>query len=55
MYKAFTIIFHVEPKHDKQVATWTFEFEKPNTSVPYPTSMMDLLRSVIKDIDICQC
>ncbi|CAI9287790.1 unnamed protein product [Lactuca saligna] len=30
LYKSFTIILHVEQKGDGQVATWTFEFEKPN-------------------------
>ncbi|GKF79431.1 MLP-like protein 43, partial [Tanacetum coccineum] len=51
LYKSFTIILHVEPKGEGQVATWTFEFEKPDTSVPYPTSMMDYLCDLVKDID----
>ncbi|GKB06413.1 MLP-like protein 43 [Tanacetum coccineum] len=41
----------VEPKGEGQVATWTFEFEKPDTSVPYPTSMMDYLCELVKDLD----
>ncbi|XP_076912415.1 kirola-like [Bidens hawaiensis] len=48
LYKSFTIIFHVEPKGDGQLATWTFEFERPDTSVPYPTSFMDYLCNIIK-------
>ncbi|CAI9287791.1 unnamed protein product [Lactuca saligna] len=51
LYKSFTIILHVEQKGDGQVATWTFEFEKPNVSVPYPTSMMDYLCDLVKDLD----
>ncbi|KAI3731568.1 hypothetical protein L1987_62757 [Smallanthus sonchifolius] len=51
LYKSFTITLHVEPKGDAQVATWTFEFEKPNTSVPYPTSLMDYLCDLVKDLD----
>ncbi|KAJ9554236.1 hypothetical protein OSB04_018281 [Centaurea solstitialis] len=43
---------HVEPKQDgKQLGTWTFEFEKPNVSVPYPTVFMDYLCDIIKDMD----
>ena len=51
LYKSFTIIFHVEPKGDGKVATWTFEFEKPDTNVPYPTSLMDYLCNLVKDLD----
>ncbi|KAL8268932.1 hypothetical protein R6Q59_002730 [Mikania micrantha] len=50
-YKSFRITLHVEPKGDGQVAVWTFEFEKPDTSVPYPTSLMDFLCNLIKDLD----
>ncbi|GJZ22884.1 MLP-like protein 43 [Tanacetum coccineum] len=38
-------------KGDGKVATWTFEFEKPDTSVPYPTSLMDYLCNLVKDLD----
>ncbi|XP_076941978.1 MLP-like protein 43 [Bidens hawaiensis] len=51
LYKSFTLTFHVEPKGDKQLATWTCEFEKPDTSVPYPTSFMDYLCKLIRDVD----
>ncbi|KAI3731567.1 hypothetical protein L1987_62756 [Smallanthus sonchifolius] len=51
LYKSFRITLHVEPKGDAQVATWTFEFEKPDTSVPYPTSLMDYLCGLVKDLD----
>ncbi|KAK1425706.1 hypothetical protein QVD17_21061 [Tagetes erecta] len=50
-YKSFKITLHVEPKGDGQVAIWTFEFEKPDTSVPYPTSFMDYLCDLVKDLD----
>ncbi|KAL4586709.1 hypothetical protein LXL04_011351 [Taraxacum kok-saghyz] len=50
-YKSFTIILHVEKKGDKELATWTFEFERPDLSVPYPTSLMDYLCTLVKDLD----
>nr|XP_043620691.1 kirola-like [Erigeron canadensis] len=55
IYKAFKITFHVEPKDGKQLATWTFEFEKPHPSVPDPTSVMDLLCGIVKDMDVHAC
>ncbi|KAK1425707.1 hypothetical protein QVD17_21062 [Tagetes erecta] len=50
-YKSFTITLHVETKGDGQVATWTFDFEKLDTSAPYPTSLMDYLCNLVKDLD----
>ncbi|XP_076932990.1 MLP-like protein 43 [Bidens hawaiensis] len=53
IYNNFTITFHVEPKDVvQQLATWTFEFEKPNASVPDPVSLMDLMCGIIKDMDV---
>ncbi|XP_071698912.1 kirola-like [Rutidosis leptorrhynchoides] len=51
LYKTFKATLHVEQKGEKQVATWTFEFERPDTSVPYPTSLMDYVCDLIKDVD----
>ncbi|XP_024988949.1 kirola-like [Cynara cardunculus var. scolymus] len=52
LYKSFTNIFHVEPHADgRQLATWTFEFEKLNASVPYPTVFMDYIMELIMEID----
>ncbi|XP_076941237.1 kirola-like [Bidens hawaiensis] len=51
LYKSFKGIFHVEPKGEGQIAVLTFEFEKRDTSVPYPTSLMDVCCHVIKDLD----
>ena len=52
IYTAFKLTFHVEPTQDgKQLGTWTFEFERPNVNVPYPTSLMDYLCGLIKDMD----
>ncbi|KAI7745222.1 hypothetical protein M8C21_029910 [Ambrosia artemisiifolia] len=51
LYKSFKIIWHVEPKGHEQLAIWTFEFEKLDTSVPYPTSFMDYLCNLVKDLD----
>ncbi|XP_076940697.1 kirola-like [Bidens hawaiensis] len=50
-YKYFTMTFHVEPKGDGQVAIWTFEYEKLDTSVPYPTADMDFVCNLIKHLD----
>ncbi|KVI05459.1 Bet v I domain-containing protein [Cynara cardunculus var. scolymus] len=56
IYTAFKLSFHVEPKQNgKQLGIWTFEFEKPNVSVPYPTSLMDYLCDLIKDMDDHAC
>ncbi|XP_024987815.1 MLP-like protein 28 [Cynara cardunculus var. scolymus] len=41
LYKSFKLVFHVEPKDNGELAIWTFEFEKLNISVPYPTTFMD--------------
>ncbi|PWA64310.1 START-like domain, Major latex protein domain protein [Artemisia annua] len=51
IYKAFTLIYHCESKDGKDWGTWTFEFERADTSVPYPTSLMDYLCDVLKDMD----
>ncbi|KAJ9564002.1 hypothetical protein OSB04_009162 [Centaurea solstitialis] len=51
LYKSFKIIFHIEPKGDGQLAIWTLEFEKMNTSMPYPTSFMDYALNVTRDLD----
>ncbi|KAI3796125.1 hypothetical protein L1987_38789 [Smallanthus sonchifolius] len=51
LHKSFKIIFHVEPKSEGQVVTWTFEFEKVDPSVPYETNLMDYLRNLVKDLD----
>ncbi|KAF5777280.1 putative Bet v I/Major latex protein [Helianthus annuus] len=51
IYKAFKITFHCEQKDGKQWGIWTMEFERPDTSVPYPTSFMDYLWGILKDMD----
>ncbi|KAI3696273.1 hypothetical protein L1987_79285 [Smallanthus sonchifolius] len=51
IYKAFKIIFHCEERDGKKWGVLTLEFERPNTSVPYPTSFMDYLCGVLKDMD----
>ncbi|KAK1425704.1 hypothetical protein QVD17_21059 [Tagetes erecta] len=50
-YKSFKSMWHVEPKGDKQVGTVTLEFERADTSVPYPTSLLDYVCNIIKDMD----
>ncbi|KAK1425703.1 hypothetical protein QVD17_21058 [Tagetes erecta] len=50
-YKSFKIVWHVEPKGDKEVGTVTLEFERADTSVPYPTSLLDYLCDIAKDMD----
>nr|XP_043613906.1 kirola-like [Erigeron canadensis] len=51
IYKAFTISFHSETIDGKEMGVWTMEFERPNTSVPYPTSLMDYACTLLKDMD----
>nr|XP_043620679.1 kirola-like [Erigeron canadensis] len=51
IYKAFTTTFHCETIDGKEMGVVTLEFERPNTSVPYPTSLMDYLFSLLKDLD----
>ncbi|XP_024989066.1 kirola-like [Cynara cardunculus var. scolymus] len=52
LYKSFKCIFHVEPHGDgRQLATWTFEFEKLNMNVPYPTAFMDYVMELLREID----
>nr|GEX85237.1 MLP-like protein 43 [Tanacetum cinerariifolium] len=55
MYKTLTVTFHVEPKDDKQLATWTLDYEKLDASIPDPTSVMDLLCGIIKDMYAHAC
>ncbi|KAJ0865864.1 putative Bet v I/Major latex protein [Helianthus annuus] len=50
-YKAFIITFHCEQKDGKQCAVWIIDFERPDTSVPYPTSFMEYLCDYLKEID----
>lgn len=54
-YKSLTITFHVEPKDDKQLATWTFDYEKLDASIPDPTHVMDLLCGILKDMYAHAC
>lgn len=51
IYKSFKIIFHVEPKGDGKLAAVTFEFEKTNANMPYPTAFMDYLCDIFKRVD----
>ncbi|CAH1418408.1 unnamed protein product [Lactuca virosa] len=50
-FKTMKVILHTEKKGDAQVITLTLEFEKLDTSVPYPTSFMDWFCHMLKDID----
>ena len=50
-YKDFTLTFHYEEKDGKKYVIWTMEFERPDTSVPYPTDVMDYLCGLLKDMD----
>lgn len=52
LYKSFKSTFHVEPKGDGKLAIWTFEFEKLNANVPYPTSLMDFVCNATKNLDV---
>lgn len=53
-YNTLNIILHVKPKAEagaKQLVTWILDFERANTGVPYPTSLMDYLCGIILDLD----
>ncbi|KAI3517057.1 hypothetical protein L1887_16264 [Cichorium endivia] len=50
-YNYFRLTFHCEEKDGKQYVVWTMEFERPSISVPYPTSVMDYLCGLVKDMD----
>ncbi|XP_071714572.1 MLP-like protein 43 [Rutidosis leptorrhynchoides] len=51
VYKSFTISFHNEVKDGKQLVAWIFDFERENTSVPYPTSVMDYVCDLFQQLD----
>nr|XP_043620668.1 kirola-like [Erigeron canadensis] len=51
IYKAFTTTFHCETIDGKEIGVVTIEFERPNTIVPYPTSIMDYFSALLKELD----
>ncbi|CAI9112868.1 OLC1v1013368C1 [Oldenlandia corymbosa var. corymbosa] len=51
LYKTFVITLHVDTLGERNLVTWTLEYEKLNESIPDPHSFMELLLQEIKDIE----
>lgn len=51
LYKTFVITVHVDTKGENNLVTWTIEYEKLNGDVEDPTTLMDLIITVTKDIE----
>nr|GEW41996.1 kirola-like [Tanacetum cinerariifolium] len=51
IYKSFKIIFYTEPDDNGKLAAVTFEFEKENSKMPYPTDFMDYLCDIFRGVD----
>ncbi|MCD7460664.1 hypothetical protein HAX54_044078 [Datura stramonium] len=50
-YKSFYLTVHVETKGEDNFVTWILEYEKLNSDVPDPHSLMNFVLSVSKDIE----
>ncbi|XP_021745404.1 MLP-like protein 43 [Chenopodium quinoa] len=51
-YNTFVITYQVIPKGEElSLVTWTFEYEKKHPGVPEPSSLMDELLKLAKEID----
>ncbi|KAI7729838.1 hypothetical protein M8C21_013487 [Ambrosia artemisiifolia] len=51
LYKTFVIHVHVDKHGINHLVTWTVEYEKLNSDVPDPDTLMDFYRKVTKDIE----
>ncbi|XP_059655382.1 kirola-like [Cornus florida] len=51
LYKSFIFIVHVDAMGESNLVTWTLEYEKLNENVPDPTTIMDFLVIMTKDIE----
>ncbi|XAR72232.1 hypothetical protein NMG60_11018802 [Bertholletia excelsa] len=51
LYKTFIATVHVDTKGDKNLVTWTFEYEKLNEGVEDPTTLLDWVVTLTKDIE----
>ncbi|GAA0165077.1 hypothetical protein LIER_20572 [Lithospermum erythrorhizon] len=51
LYKTFVITLSVEKHGEKDLVTWTTEYEKLNEDVEDPASLMDFFAEMTKDIE----
>ncbi|KAJ9549043.1 hypothetical protein OSB04_021586 [Centaurea solstitialis] len=51
LYKTFVLHIHVDKHGSNNLVTWTVEYEKLNTNIPDPDSLMDFYKKVTKDIE----
>ncbi|KAI3502131.1 hypothetical protein L1887_30162 [Cichorium endivia] len=51
VYNPFIITVKTEDMGDKKLVIWTLDYEKVNESIPDPTPYLDLLCSVVGDLD----
>ncbi|KAK1374656.1 Major latex [Heracleum sosnowskyi] len=51
LYKTFSLTCHVDTDGEKNLATWTMEYEKLNDSVEDPHTLMEFCLHVTKDIE----
>lgn len=50
-YKDFIITLHIETKRNRDMVTWTLEYEKRNEDVKHPISLLAYFIEVTKDIE----
>ena len=51
-YKYFVLTYQVIPKgEEKSIVKWIFEYQKLHPGVPEPTTLMDTLIRLAKEID----
>ncbi|KAL1828968.1 hypothetical protein ACET3Z_007380 [Daucus carota] len=51
LYKSFSLTCHVDTDGEKNLVTWTLEYEKLNESVEDPHTLMEFCLHVTKDIE----
>ncbi|XAR72229.1 hypothetical protein NMG60_11018799 [Bertholletia excelsa] len=51
LYKTIIFTVHVDTKGEKNLVTWTVEYEKLNEGVEDPTTLLDCVVTVTKDIE----
>ncbi|CAI9104427.1 OLC1v1003095C1 [Oldenlandia corymbosa var. corymbosa] len=50
-YKTFAFIIDVDKVGDKNVVTWSIEYEKQDESIPDPHGLIKLCHAITKDIE----
>ncbi|KAK2973063.1 hypothetical protein RJ640_023560 [Escallonia rubra] len=51
LYKTFLVKIHVDTKGENNLVTWTFEYEKLHEGIEDPTTTMDFLVKITKEIE----